>query len=224
VNQLRALTDSIAHDLKSPVTSVRGKLEVALSTERGDRWREPVAEAIDGLDRLSQMLNTTLDLAEAEAGALPLRREDADFGELVQHVIDLYQPAFFQRNQELAMEIQPGIMIHADVSYLNRLIANLFDNELTHLPEGYRIWVRLFANEDNAQFIIEDNGPGFPLDLRVRAFERFVKGQHSTGHGLGLAFVDAVAQAHGGQVNIADRPGGGASISVSIPLAVVHAA
>jgi signal transduction histidine kinase len=224
VNQLRALTDSIAHDLKSPVTSVRGKLEMALSTERGDRWREPVAEAIDGLDRLSQMLNTTLDLAEAEAGALPLHREDVDFGELVQHVIDLYQPAFFQRNQELAMQIQAGIMIHADVTYLNRLIANLFDNELTHVPEGDRIWVRLFANEDNAQFVIEDNGPGFPLDLRTRAFERFVKGQHSTGHGLGLAFVDAVAQAHGGQVNIGDRPGGGASISVSIPLAVVHAA
>jgi signal transduction histidine kinase len=153
-----------------------------------------------------------------------LRREDVDFGELVQHVIDLYQPAFFQRNQELAMQIQPGVMIHADVSYLNRLIANLFDNELTHVPEGDRIWVRLCASEDNAQFVIEDNGPGFPVDLRARAFERFVKGQHSTGHGLGLAFVDAVAQAHGGQVNVGDRPGGGASISVSIPLAAVHAA
>jgi len=106
VNQLRALTDSIAHDLKSPVTAIRGKLEMALSTERGDAWREPVAEAVDGLDRLTQVLNTTLDLAEAEAGALPLRREIVDFGELVQHVVDLYQPAFSQRSQELALRVE----------------------------------------------------------------------------------------------------------------------
>jgi signal transduction histidine kinase len=224
VNQLRALTDSIAHDLKSPVTSIRGKLEMALSTERSDRWREPVAEAVDGLDRLSQMLNTTLDLAEAEAGALPLHRQTVDLGELVQHVIDLYQPAFFQRNQDLTLEIQEGTLIEADLNYLNRLVANLLDNELTHLGEGHRIWIRLRTREDNAELAIEDNGPGFPPDLRSRAFERFVKGQHSTGHGLGLAFVDSVAQAHGGQVNIGDRAGGGALITVSIPLAAVHAA
>lgn len=224
VSQLRALTDSIAHDLKSPVTSVRGKLEMALSTGRGDSWREPVAEAVDGLDRLAQMLNTTLDLAEAEAGALPLHRETVDFGELVQHVVDLYQPAFFQRNQELALHVQEGMFIHADVNYLNRLVANLLDNELTHSGEGDRIWVRLRADGDNAEFTIEDNGPGFPPDLRSRAFERFVKGQHSRGHGLGLAFVDAVTQAHGGKVHIGDRPGGGALISLTIPLALVHVA
>ena len=223
VNQLRALTDSIAHDLKSPVTSIRGKLEMALSYERGDGWREPVAEAVDGLDRLSQMLNTTLDLAEAEAGALPLRRESVDFGELVQHVVDLYQPAFFQKNHDLTLEIQEEIFIHADVNYLNRLVANLLDNELTHLVDGDHIWIRVRAKEENAELVVEDNGPGFPPDLRTRAFERFVKGQHSTGHGLGLAFVGAVTQAHDGEVKIGDRPGGGAVISVSLPLMPVHA-
>lgn len=224
VNQLRALTDSIAHDLKSPVTAIRGKLEIALSIDRGDSWREPVAEAVDGLDRLAQMLNTTLDLAEAEAGALPLRREMVDLGELVQHVVDLYQPAFFQRNQELALKIEDGLLVHGDVNYLNRLVANLLDNELTHSGEGDRIWIRLRAESESAEFTVEDNGPGFPPDLRRRAFERFVKGQHSSGHGLGLAFVDAVTQAHGGKVSIEDRPGGGARISLTIPLAMVHAA
>ena len=224
VSQLRALTDSIAHDLKSPVTSIRGKLEMALSTERGDRWREPVAEAVDGLDRLSQMLNTTLDLAEAEAGALPLHRETLDFGGLIQHVIDLYQPAFFQKNQDLTLEIQQGTVIEADLNYLNRLVANLLDNELTHLDEGHRIWIRLRTKDDHAELVIEDDGSGFPPDLRSRAFERFVKGQHSTGHGLGLAFVDSVTQAHGGEVKIGDRPAGGAMITLMIPLATVHAA
>jgi signal transduction histidine kinase len=222
VNQLRALTDSIAHDLKSPVTSIRGKLESALSKDEGEPWRETVAEAVDGLDRLSQMLNISLDVAEAEAGALVLRRETVDFGELIQRLVDLYQPAFFEKNQELALQIQHGVWIDADSNYLNRVIANLLDNELTHLGEGDRIWIRLRTNKDDAELLVEDNGAGFPPDLRGRAFERFVKGQHSRGHGLGLAFVQAVTQAHGGQVKIGDRDGTGAMISLTIPLAPVH--
>jgi signal transduction histidine kinase len=224
VNQLRALTDSIAHDLKSPVTSIRGKLEMALSDGKGEQWREPVAEALDGLDRLSHMLNTTLDLAEAEAGALSLRKQPLDFGELIEHVVDLYQPAFFQKNQDLALDIQEGAVIEADANYLNRLLANLMENELTHLDEGRRIWIRLHARDENAELVVEDNGSGFPPDLRDRIFERFVKGEQSTGHGLGLAFVQSVAQAHGGKVTIGDRPGGGALIAITIPLAVVQAA
>src|ERR1017187_7421396 len=78
VHQMRILTDSVAHDLKSPVTSIRGGLEVALSDGNEGRWQEGVAEAIDGLDRLSQLLNTTLDLAEAEAGALQTRKESVE--------------------------------------------------------------------------------------------------------------------------------------------------
>ena len=78
VNQMRILTDSVAHDLKSPVTSMRGSLEVALSGGAQGQWHERVAEAIEGLDRLAQLLNTTLDVAEADAGALQLRKEAVD--------------------------------------------------------------------------------------------------------------------------------------------------
>ena len=84
VHQMRILTDSVAHDLKSPVTSIRGGLEVALSDGNEGRWQEGVAEAIDGLDRLSQLLNTTLDLAEAEAGALQTRKESVELSAMVQ--------------------------------------------------------------------------------------------------------------------------------------------
>ena len=93
VNQLRTVTGAVAHDLKSPVTSIRGTLEVALSDGESGAWREPVAEAIEGLDRLSQLLNTTLDLAEAEAGALRLSRERVDISRTLRQIIDLYEPA-----------------------------------------------------------------------------------------------------------------------------------
>lgn len=224
VNQMRALTDSIAHDLKSPVTSIRGKLEVALSKDLDSEWQEPVAEAIEGLDRLAQLLNTVLDVAEAEAGALRLNRELVDLAGLVQHVADLYQPAFFEKNHELTLDLQSGVQVEADKSYLNRTLANLLDNELRHLPEGHRIHIKVTAAGGEAELTIEDDGQGFSPDVRCRAFQRFVKSKQSTGHGLGLAFVDAVVQAHHGLVTIGDGPGGGASIALRLPLAPVHVA
>ncbi len=220
VDQMRILTDSVAHDLKSPVTSIRGSLEVALSDGDQRQWRERVAEAIDGLDRLSQMLNTTLDLAEADAGALQLRKEPTDLSELVRQMVDLYQPAMAEHKHELSVHLQP-VRIDADHSLLNRSIANLFDNEIAHLPPGCRIHVSVGTRVGEAELTVEDNGPGFPCNLRGRAFERFVKGQHSTGHGLGLAFVNAAIRAHGGHVQIADGEGGGAVIVVSLPLVEV---
>jgi signal transduction histidine kinase len=75
-----------------------------------------------------------------------------------------------------------------------------------------------------AELVIEDNGPGFPPEIAGRAFERFVKGKHSSGHGLGLAFVDAVVKAHGGAAKISDRPAGGAVITVSLPANVLQPA
>jgi signal transduction histidine kinase len=220
VDQMRILTDSVAHDLKSPVTSIRGSLEVALSDADQQQWRERVAEAIDGLDRLSQMLNTTLDLAEADAGALQLRKEPTDLSDLVRQMVDLYQPAMAEHRHEVSTQLQPA-RVDIDLSLLNRSIANLFDNEIAHLPPGCRIDVSVGTRTGEAELTVEDNGPGFPPNLRGRAFERFVKGQHSTGHGLGLAFVNAAIQAHGGHVQITDGQRGGAVIIVSLPLVEV---
>ncbi len=220
VDQMRILTDSVAHDLKSPVTSIRGSLEVALSDADQRQWRERVVEAIDGLDRLSQMLNTTLDLAEADAGALQLRKEPIELSELVRQMVDLYQPAMAEHRHEVSTELQPT-RVDADLSLLNRIIANLLDNEIAHLPLGCRIHVFVGARNGEAELTVEDDGPGFPPNLRGRVCERFVKGQHSTGHGLGLAFVDATIRAHGGRVQIADGERGGAVISVSLPLVEV---
>jgi signal transduction histidine kinase len=218
VGQLRTVTDSVAHDMKSPVTAIRGRLEVALSTRDDGHWRDLVAEAIDALDRLSHLLNTTLDLAEAEAGALHLNRESLDLSALVRQQIDLYQPALAAHNHTVASEVDDGIFINGDVSLMHRIMSNLFDNELAHLPPGCQIQVGLHAHDGQVQLVVEDDGPGFPGDLRNHAFERFVKGKHSRGRGLGLAFVNAVAQTHGGTVKISDRVGGGAAITLLLPL------
>jgi signal transduction histidine kinase len=220
VHQMRILTDSVAHDLKSPVTSIRGSLEVALSSGSPEQLRESMAEAIEGLDRLSQLLNTTLDVAEADAGALQLRKETIDLSELVRQLVDLYQPAMAEHRHEVVTDLQP-VTVEADTSLLHRIIANLLDNEITHLPPGCRITISLHPKDGRAELIVADNGPGFSPELRDRAFDRFVKGQHSTGHGLGLAFVGAAIQAHGGEAEVAEGSGGGAVVVLRLPEAEV---
>jgi signal transduction histidine kinase len=161
VSQLRNVTGAVAHDLKSPVTAIRGSLEVALSDGENGNWREPVAGALEGLDRLAQLLNTTLDLAEAEAGALQLRRERVDLGEAVRRHLDLYQPAMADGQYELVANLEPGVWVDVDVSLLNRTLANLLDNELTHVPAGCRIEVCVRSQDEEAQLIIQDDGPAF---------------------------------------------------------------
>lgn len=224
VNQLRSVTDAVAHDLKSPVTSIRGTLESALCSESNDNWRESVGGAIEDLDRLLNLLNTTLDLAEAEAGALRLDRSPIDLAELIKQLIDLYQPAMCERHHELTEDLEARLVVNADLSLLSRVLSNLLENELAHLPPRCRVHIRLRLQQQLAELVIEDNGPGFPPEIAGRAFERFVKGKHSSGHGLGLAFVDAVVKAHGGAVKICDRPAGGAVITLSLPVSVLQPA
>lgn len=224
VNQLRAVTDAVAHDLKSPVTSIRGRLEVALSDGENGRWQEQVAESIEDLDKLAQLLNTTLDLAEAEAGALRLEREAVNLSDVVGQLADLYQPAMAGRQHELSVDLEPRVIVQGDLSLINRTVANLLDNEIAHLPQGCRIQIRLRSQGGAAGLVIQDSGPGFPPEIKAHTFERYVKGKHSSGHGLGLAFVDAVVHAHGGTVMIGDGPGGGALIRLSLPTAALQTA
>lgn len=218
VNQLRTVTDAVAHDLKSPVTSIRGTLEAALSAESNEQWRDAVGEAIEGLDRVSVLLTTTLDVAEAQAGALHLERVPVDLSEVVAQLVSLYQPAMADRHHELRTDLESGVAVDADPGFINRTLSNLLENELVHLPDGCQIDIRLRAHDGNAELVVEDNGPGFPPDIGSRAFERFVKGKQSPGYGLGLAFVHAVTQAHGGTVKISDRSSGGASVTLSLPI------
>jgi signal transduction histidine kinase len=224
VNQLRTVTGAVAHDLKSPVTLIRGTLESALCNEGDEKWRDSVGEAIEELDKLLQLLNTTLDLAEAKAGALPMNRGPVDFSDVVRQLVDIYQPAMAERHHEVNIDLERHIVVDADLPLLNRVVSNLLENELTHLPEGCRVSIRLRSHQGSAELVIEDNGPGFPPDIGNRAFERFVKGKHSPGHGLGLAFVDAVAQAHGGAATISDNAGGGAVITLFLPINALQVA
>ena len=224
VNELRSVTDSVAHDLKSPLTSIRGALESVLTSEPNEKWRDSVGDAIEGVDRLLSALDTTLDVAEAQAGALRLDRSMVDLSAAMRQVVDLYHPAMDERHHELVVDLEDHVVVDADEVLLNRVLSNLIENEIAHLPVGCQVTIRLRSREGSAELVIEDNGPGFPPEISERAFERFVRGKHSRGHGLGLAFVDAIARAHDGTAKISDGATGGAVVTLLLPANVLHPA
>jgi signal transduction histidine kinase len=217
VNQLRTLSDSVAHDLKSPITSVRGSLEIALSLEDREQSQDLIANAIENLDRLSQVVTTSLDLAEADGGALRLHREPIDLSDLVHRIAELYAPAFADAQQHLAVDASRPVRIVADLSLCTRLLSNLMENELRYAGSGARVSIVVSAQDSTASITVEDDGAGFPADLLPRVLQRFVKGRDSQGHGLGLAFVSAVAHAHSGRAVASNRATGGAQILVEFP-------
>jgi signal transduction histidine kinase len=219
MHQLHTITDSLAHDLRSPLTAIRGKLEMSLSAFMPTDQAEPIVSAIEELDRLTDFLNKSLDVAEAKADALRLTRSEIDLDELLRVMIDLYEPSMSEKGMEIRLRSTGALKVAADAGLIHRMIANLFDNELKHLPIGCTVTIQLRVEEDRALLILEDDGPGFSREVGLHLFEERVKGRESNGHGLGLAFVDAVTRAHGGSVTATNRAMGGAQIVVTLPLA-----
>ena len=219
MHQLHTITDSLAHDLRSPLTAIRGKLETSLSAAREGEQAEQIVSAIDELDRLTDFLNKSLDVAEAQADALRLTPVEIDLDELLRVMIDLYEPSMSEKGLKIRLHSTGPLRVVADEGLIHRMIANLFDNELRHLPPGCTVALQLEEQDGAAMLIVSDDGAGFDPDIRSKLFTRRVRGKNSSGHGLGLAFVDAVARAHGGSVAAANGEGGGARIAVSLPLA-----
>lgn len=217
IHQLHTMTDSLAHDIRSPITAARGKLEASLMAPSEEEKTESVVASIDMLDRLSQFLTDSLDIVEARADALRLSRTEVDLEETLVSMIDLFHLSMAEKGLTVQFHRPGPVIIEADAALIHRMISNLFDNEIAHLPDGRTIWVHLEEGH-SVRLIIEDNGPGFPPNLIPHLFQRHMRGEKSRGHGLGLAFVEAVVRAHGGAVSASNCAAGGARITIDFPV------
>jgi signal transduction histidine kinase len=219
VHQLHTITNSLAHDLRSPLTAVRARLEMALTSEAKGEERESLECAIEEVDRITEMLNQSLDVAEAQADALRLDRGTIDLEEMLVSMIDLYRPCMDERGLRLEFRSDGPVRVRADAALLHRMVANLLDNEMNHLPDSHGVTITLNRVKESAQLLLEDDGPGFAPELTSDVFRARVKGVGSRGHGLGLAFVQAVTVAHGGSISAENRAEGGARLIIHLPLA-----
>jgi len=219
IRQLHTITNSLAHDLRSPLTAIRAKLEMSLTAGARGAEAESIVAAIDEVDRLTEILTKSLDVAEAQVDALRLRPTVIDLDELLRVMVELYEPSLSERGLRIQLRSAGPVEVFADASLMHRMMANLFDNEMKHLPASCTVTITLRAADDFAVVVLEDDGPGFGPEIRSTMFQARVKGEDSLGHGLGLAFVEAVVGAHSGQVMAVNREEGGARLVIRLPLA-----
>lgn len=218
--EIRDLSAAVAHDLRSPVTVIRGRLELALTHESDADLRDAAADAIEGLDRVAAVLEANLDVAEAEGGVLRIQPEPIDLARLGRELAELYEVAASEAGLTLETDFEDGLRLDGDPSLLGRALSNLLDNALRHAEGATRL--RLSSRREDGRWVritVEDDGPGFPPALRERAFERTARRAGSPGFGLGLLLVRAAARAHGGDAALATGALGGAAVVLRLPLA-----
>jgi signal transduction histidine kinase len=155
VGQLHTITGALAHDIKSPLTSLRGKLELALLQNEYGSWSEPVASALEEVDRLSEFLNRYLDVSEAKANALRLRPEPIEFRALVETMIELFLPSMSEKDLTVELNGTEPFWMNADRTLMQRMLTNLFDNEVKHVPPHTalgvpRQWPRLSGGDSRS--------------------------------------------------------------------------
>lgn len=221
----RQFTADASHELRSPLTALRGELELALRRERDPaEYRRVIASGLHEVDRLTSLVQDLLVLARSDAGMMQPRLQATDAAERVAAVVGRLGPAAQRAGLDLRLTADDSAELLADPALLEQLVWNLVDNAIRYTPAGGAIDVAVERNGEAVSVSVSDTGPGIPVAEHDRIFERFHRGDEARtasddggGTGLGLSIVRAIVEAHGGRVSVARAPRGGARFEVTLP-------
>ncbi len=214
--------DNVAHDLRTPMTHLRNAAEHALQMDDPDVYvqREALADCMEESERILQMLNTLMDLAEASVGSMNLQYEPFALHELADETIELYSIVAEDRGIALRNEVPAGLIIEADRMRLRQCLGNLVDNALKYSEENSDVVLSGASNATQITLSVQDHGCGIAEENLGRIWDRLYRVESSRaapGLGLGLSIVWAVTEAHGGSVDVQSRPGEGSTFTLSFP-------
>jgi heavy metal sensor kinase len=225
--QMKQFSADVSHELRTPITAIRGQLEVALFTaQTTDQYREAMFNALQDIDRLSQIVRALLLLSQAESGQLVLQKSRLNLCEVAEDLVDQFQIPAEAAGVRLTADLDPECFVNADRVQIERLISNLLSNAIKFTPEGGEVRLRLRTSPENVEIVVEDTGRGISTEHLPLIFDRFyrVPGSGSApgpeqGLGLGLSFVAWIVKAHHGKIDVDSTPGKGTRFTIQLPAA-----
>jgi heavy metal sensor kinase len=218
---IKEMSDNIAHDLKSPITRIRGIAEVTLTDGKSlSEYENMAASTIEECDRLLDMINTMLVISKTEAGVNHLEQKMLNVPAIVREACELFQPIAEDKGLRLSCDVSGEGHIEGDERLIQRMISNLVDNALKYTPPGGRVNVEVKTDSDDKVVLsVEDTGIGISPHEVNQIFDRFYRCDRSRsepGIGLGLSLARTIARAHGGNIAVTSQPGKGSTFTVTL--------